>query len=147
MSCIFSYNGIFFLFYEKRFKIALNESGLKMKEVAEMLHINYDALRKGIDRGSMNNGYLILLEYKTGISKDYILEGRLPILKNKEDIILSLLDNDIIKLLDGLDKDKIVSYLSLREKEFQKMEVFNFFIEKQQASKRLRDIVEGKESK
>ncbi|MFL0150131.1 hypothetical protein V2632_02450, partial [Tenacibaculum maritimum] len=64
-----------------------------------------------------------------------------------EDIILSLLDNDIIKLLDGLDKDKIVSYLSLREKEFQKMEVFNFFIEKQQASKRLRDIVEGKESK
>ncbi|CAA0167680.1 hypothetical protein [Tenacibaculum maritimum] len=132
---------------KKRFKIALNESGLKMKEVAEMLHINYDALRKGIDRGSMNNGYLILLEYKTGISKDYILEGRLPILKNKEDIILSLLDNDIIKLLDGLDKDKIVSYLSLREKEFQKMEVFNFFIEKQQASKRLRDIVEGKESK
>ncbi|MFL0169337.1 hypothetical protein, partial [Tenacibaculum maritimum] len=62
---------------KKRFKIALNESGLKMKEVAEMLHINYDALRKGIDRGSMNNGYLILLEYKTGISKDYILEGRL----------------------------------------------------------------------
>ncbi|CAA0146521.1 conserved hypothetical protein [Tenacibaculum maritimum] len=139
--------GYFSYFMKKRFKIALNESGLKMKEVAEMLHINYDALRKGIDRGSMNNGYLILLEYKTGISKDYILEGRLPILKNKEDIILSLLDNDIIKLLDGLDKDKIVSYLSLREKEFQKMEVFNFFIEKQQASKRLRDIVEGKESK
>lgn len=126
-----------------RFKIALKESGFKMKEIAEMLNISYDALRKGIDRSSMNNGYLIMLEYKTGISKEFVLNGTLPVIKSKEAVILSLLDDDIIKLLDNLDKDKIISYLSLREKEFQQKESFGYFIDKQKASKKLRDIIDN----
>ena len=42
---------------KNRFKIALKEAGLSMKETAEILDLKYDTLRKSIDRGRINFGY------------------------------------------------------------------------------------------
>ena len=123
-----------------RLKEGIKKSGYSVKEIAELLGLSYDAFRKSINRGSLNEGYLIMLEHKTGISKDYILEGTLPIIKSKEDIVMGFVDNDTIKLLDCIDKEKIISYLLFREKDFSKIESFRLFIEKQKVSKRLKDI-------
>lgn len=124
-----------------RLKEGIKKSGYSVKEIAELLGLSYDAFRKSINRGSLNEGYLIMLEHKTGISKDYILEGTLPIIKSKEDIVMGFVDNDTIKFLDCIDKEKIISYLLFREKDFSKIESFRLFIEKQKVSKRLKDIL------
>ncbi len=128
-----------------RIKIAIKESGYTVKQIALMLGLSYDAFRKGISRGSLNEGYLILLENKTGISKEYILEGVLPIIKSREQIISDFIGSNIVEFLDSIEKEKIISYMCLKEKEFNKIHSFNLFIEKQKVSNKLKEIFSDEE--
>lgn len=127
-----------------RIKEAIKKSGYSTKQIADMLSISYDAFRKAINRGSLNEGYLILLEHKTGISKQYVLDGVHPVIKSREQIISEFVDIDVVELLDSIDKQKIISYILLREKEFIKMESFNLFIDKQKVSKKLKEVISNK---
>lgn len=126
----------------ERFKIALKESDLTTKEVAESIGLKANTLRKAINRNSINDGYLILIEQNCNISKKWLKDGIKPVIvNNKTDSLKELIEDDILKAFESIDKDKFVAYILLREKEFLKLPSFISLIDKIKVSQRISDIV------
>jgi transcriptional regulator with XRE-family HTH domain len=125
---------------KERFKEACKLLGLATSDVANMLGMKPDTFRKALNRSSLNDGYLILIEQATGISKNFLKNGTKPIVIEKQDILLQKIEEDSISVLDSIEKEKIVAYLVLKEKDFLNIHSFNAFVEKLKASKRLRNI-------
>ena len=80
-------------------------------------------------------------------TKEYLLsfnfEDLLPnkdSIEKRDDYLLNKIENKTLEVLDMIDKEKIISYLLLKEAEFNKFPAFLSFIEKQKTSKRLRKI-------
>ena len=126
-----------------RFKKATSLLGIKLPEIAEEIGMKADTLRRAISREKLNDGYLVLIEKKFGISKNWIKDGIEPILIKSDDILESTIEEDSYSLLEKIDPEKIVAYLLLREKMFTKLESFNALVEKLKASKRLTEIAEN----
>jgi len=128
----------------ERFNIALKEGGLSTKIVAESIGLKANTLRKAINRNSLNDGYLILIQQNCGISRKWLKDGIKPILIDKVETLKSFFDKDLLEALESVDKDKIVAYLLLREEEFLKLPSFNSFVDKLKVSERISDIVNKK---
>ncbi|MBC8755861.1 hypothetical protein H2O64_14380 [Kordia sp. YSTF-M3] len=128
----------------ERFDIALKEGGLSTKVVAESIGLKANTLRKAINRESLNDGYLILIQQNCGISRKWLKDGIKPILIDKVETLKSFFDKDLLKALESVDKDKIVAYLLLREEEFLKLSSFNSFVDKLKVSQKISDIVNKK---
>ncbi|WP_430413126.1 helix-turn-helix domain-containing protein [Kordia sp.] len=124
-----------------RFKIALKEGNLSTQEVADAIGLKANTLRKAINRNSINDGYLILIEQTCGISKKWLKEGIKPVIVNKVDTLLPFFEEDLLQALESVDKDKIVAYILLKEKEFLKLPSFNALIDKLKVSQRISNIV------
>lgn len=127
---------------KERFKIALEETNLTALKVAEAIGLRADTLRKAINRNSINDGYLILIEQKCGISKKWLKEGIKPVVINRTDSIKKLFDDDLLKALESVDKDMIVAYMLLRQDEFLKLTSFRTFVDKLKISEKISKIIE-----
>lgn len=125
---------------KERFKKAIKLRGYSLKEVAEKIGLKYDTLRKALNRNSINDGYLILIEKEFGISKSWLKKGIEPIFVSKEDILMTKIEEDVFSVLESIDEDKIVAYLLLKETQFIKNKSFMAFVEKLKATKRLIEI-------
>ncbi len=128
---------------KKRLKEALNLKGVKLTEVAEEIGMKRDTLRKALDRDSLNDGYLILIEKSFGISKKWLKEGIKPIIIDRADDLISKIKEDSFDVLENIDPEKIVAYLLLKENKFKKIPAFMSLVEKLKATKRLEDIANG----
>ena len=124
-----------------RFKIALKEGNLSTQKVADAIGLKANTLRKAINRNSLNDGYLILIEQTCGISKNWLRDGIKPVIVNKVDSLLPFFEEDLLQALENVDKDKIVAYILLKEKEFLKLPSFNALIDKFKVSQRIGDIL------
>jgi hypothetical protein len=123
-----------------RFKKATSLLGLKLPEIADGIGVKADTFRRALSRESLNDGYLILLEKKYGISKKWMKEGEEPILIDVVDILTNTIEEDSYSILEKIDPEKIVAYLLLKEKMFTSMDSFNALVEKLKASERLKEI-------
>lgn len=128
----------------ERFDIALKQGNLTTKIVAESIGLKANTLRKAVNRESLNDGYLILIQQNCGISRKWLKDGIKPVLIDKEATLKSFFDNDLLEALESVDKDKIVAYLLLREEEFLKLSSFNSLVDKLKVSERISDIVNNK---
>ncbi|QHI38675.1 hypothetical protein IMCC3317_40690 [Kordia antarctica] len=128
----------------ERFDIALKEGNLTTKIVAESIGLKANTLRKAVSRESINDGYLILIQQNCGISRKWLKDGIKPVLIDKVETLKSFFDNDLLKALESVDKDKIVAYLLLREEDFLKLSSFNSFVDKLKTSERISHIINKK---
>ena len=62
---------------------------------------------------------------------------------DREQYLKDTIENKTIEVLDLIGKEKIIGYLLLKEKEFQQMDSFKSFVEKQKTSERLRKIAKN----
>jgi len=128
---------------KERFKIAIEEANLTVQQVAESIGLKTDTLRKAINRNSMNDGYLILIQQNCGISKKWLKDGVKPIIVNNINSIEKLFSSDLLNALENVDKDMLVAYMVLRQDQFMKLPSFISFIEKVKVSERISKIVDG----
>jgi len=81
--------------------------------------------------------------------KSKFIRNKYEELKNKESspdreqYLKDTIENKTIEVLDLIGKEKIIGYLLLKEKEFQQMDSFKSFVEKQKTSERLRKIAKN----
>lgn len=128
---------------KERFKIALDEGDTTAQKVAESIGLKADTLRKAINRNSINDGYLILIERNCGISKKWLKDGIKPVFVKNINSIEQLFSSDLLQALESVDKDMLVAYMVLRQDEFLKLPSFNSFVEKLKVSDRISKIVDS----
>ncbi|MFK7749247.1 MAG: hypothetical protein AB8B65_12700 [Kordia sp.] len=128
---------------KERFKIAFDELNLNAQKVADALGIKADTFRSAIRRGSINDGYLILIEQKCGISKKWLKDGIRPIKVNHTESLEQLFETDLLNALENVDKDILVAYLVLRQDDFLKLPSFNLFFDKLRISEKISKIVDN----
>ncbi|EDP95083.1 hypothetical protein KAOT1_02069 [Kordia algicida OT-1] len=129
----------------ERFKLAIKNSDLSTKEVAESVGLKANTLRKALLRNSINEGYLILIEQNCGISKNWLKNGIKPIfVESKENQIKKILEQNTLEALDNFDKEKIIAYILLKESEFLKIPAFQSLIDKMKVSNKISDVVNRK---
>lgn len=129
----------------ERFKIAIKNSDLSTQKVAESIGLKANTLRKALLRNSLNDGYLILIEQNCGISRNWLKNGEKPIfVDSKENIIKKIIEQNTLDALDKFDKEKIIAYILLKEKEFLAIPAFQSLIDKIKVSQKISDIVNRK---
>ena len=122
-------------------KIALKQSDLSNKIIAEKLGMKVDTFRKAVLNNSLNDGYLVLIQQEFGISKEWLKNGKEPIFIKKEDILKAKIEEDVFTVLDAIDPEKIVAYQLLKEKKFTKLPSFIKLVEKVKVSQKITDII------
>ena len=129
----------------ERFKIAIKNSDLSTQKVAESIGLKANTLRKALLRGSLNDGYLILIEQNCGISRKWLKDGSEPIfVDSKENVIKRMIEQNTLEALDKFDKEKIIAYILLKESEFLKIPAFQSLIDKIKVSNKISDIINKK---
>lgn len=123
-----------------RFYTALKISGLKLPDIAVGIGLKPDTLRKAIARNSMNDGYLVLIEQKFNISKDWLKEGVKPVMLDINESIVNAIELDAYSMLERIEPEKIVAYILLKESIFKKIPAFVSLIDKLKASQLLEGI-------
>ncbi|WP_046759087.1 hypothetical protein [Kordia jejudonensis] len=126
-------------------KIALKQSDLTNKIIAERLGIKVDTFRKAVLKNTLNDGYLILIQKEFGISKEWLRHGKEPIFVDKFDILKTEIEEDVFAVLDTIAPEKIVAYQLLKEKKFTALPSFIKFVEKIKVSQRISDLVNKKD--
>jgi len=136
---------IFHKYMNERFKIAIKNSDLSTQKVAESIGLKANTLRKALLRGSLNDGYLILIEQNCGISRKWLKDGFEPIfVDSKENVIKRMIEQNTLEALDKFDKEKIIAYILLKESEFLKIPAFQSLIDKIKVSNKISDIINKK---
>lgn len=132
---------------KERFKQGCALAECSLAEVAEAIGLKSGTLRKAIDRGSINDGYLVLIEQAFGISRTWIKEGKKPIIIIREENLLNNIQHNALSVLDSIDKNKIIAYLILNENKFLALPAYTDFIKKSAATLKLKGIADRNDKK